>query len=256
MTYFIKIAYSGRDFHGYQTQKGLRTVQGVLNECARELFGCECDITGCSRTDAGVHARGFCATLTPSSPNAPCIPADKLPIAMCNLLPPDVAVYEAEIAGQGFHPRYDALGKEYIYRINNSRIRDPFDNYFSYHRVIPISDEGFERMCAAAKKICGERDYAAFMAAGSNITDCIRNVFYVIPTRNGNKIEIRVAANGFLYNMVRIIVGTLLDCADGKIDPDDIDSIISSHDRTRAGQTAPPEGLCLEKVFYGELPEF
>lgn len=254
MTYFIKLAYSGRDFHGYQAQKGLRTVQGVLNEAAEKLFGCRCDITGCSRTDAGVHAREFCAILTPSDTDAPIIPPDRLPAAMCNLLPQDVALYEASFAADGFHPRYDALGKEYVYRINNSRIRDPFDTYFSYHRVIPIDDEGYRLMCEAASRICGKRDYASFMAAGSNVTDCVRNVYYVKVSRDKNKYEIRVAADGFLYNMVRIIVGTLLDCADRKIAPDDIDFIIESKNRTLAGQTAPPQGLCLEKVFYGKLP--
>jgi tRNA pseudouridine38-40 synthase len=254
MTYFIRLAYSGRDFHGYQAQKGLRTVQGVLNEAAKLLFGCDCLITGCSRTDAGVHARDFCATLTPLSASAPTIPADKLPIAMCNLLPSDVAVFEASEAPKGFHPRYDALGKEYVYRINNSRLRNPFDTYFSYHRVIPIDDIGYELMCRAAEKIKGKRDYSAFMAAGSNITECVRNIYYVKLSRDKNNYEIRVAADGFLYNMVRIIVGTLLDCADRKISPEDIDRIIESKDRTKAGQTAPPQGLCLEKVFYGKLP--
>lgn len=254
MQYFIKIAYSGRDFHGYQAQKGLRTVQGVLTACAAELFGCPCQITGCSRTDAGVHARCFCAVLKPLSESAPRIPPDRLPMALCNLLPPDLSVWFSCEAPDGFHPRYDALGKEYLYRIYNRRIRNPFENYFSYHRVIPVTDEGFRRMCEAADRIRGRQDYRAFMAAGSTVTDCVRNVWYVRAEREDSVVTIRVAADGFLYNMVRIIVGTLLDCADGKLEPEAVSDVIASGNRVLAGQTAPPEGLCLERVFYRDMP--
>lgn len=247
MKYFAKIKYIGTDFHGFQVQPGHRTVQGELCSALAQATGSECKITGCSRTDAGVHANTFCITV--ENENAT-VPPDKLPLAVARFLPPDLSLYYASEADSSFHPRYSVKSKEYLYRIRNTRISDPFD----YGRVWllnpPISEIALEKMKKAAKYIVGKKDFAAFMAEGSDVTDTVREVFYLTVERTGDYIEIKICADGFLYNMVRIIVGTLTEVAYGRIKPEDIEDIIKSGDRKKAGMTAPAAGLYLNHVNY------
>jgi tRNA pseudouridine38-40 synthase len=247
MTYLAKIKYLGTHFHGFQVQPGLRTVQGELNAALNLAFGLPCKVTGCSRTDAGVHANEFCVMV---DCNGGTIPADKLPIAVSRFLPNDLSLFYAEECSEGFHPRYDVKEKEYLYRIINSRIYDPFEFGRAWFVARPITDEGIERMRDASKYIMGKKDFATFMAEGSDIVDTVRTVTNLSVEKNGDLIEIRICADGFLYNMVRIIVGTLTEVAFGRFDPDEMPDIIASKDRTRAGMTAPADGLYLNSVKY------
>ena len=246
MKYFAKIKYLGTNFHGFQVQPEKRTVQGELCAAMNAVFGVPCRVTGCSRTDGGVHANEFCLTIDNDGGT---IPPDKLPLAIARFLPEDICLFYAKECDSEFHPRYDAKGKEYLYRILNTKVQDPFETNRAWFLPRIISDEGLERMREAAKYIIGEHDFSAFMAAGSDTDDTVRVVDYIKIERNGDIIELRIHANGFLYNMVRIIVGTLVYVSEGKIDPLKIKDIINAKDRTRAGKTAPADGLYLEKVF-------
>lgn len=247
MKYFAKIKYLGTAFHGFQVQPGLRTVQGELNNALNQAFGLPCKVTGCSRTDAGVHANEFCLTVECEGGT---IPADKLPIAVARFLPTDLSLFYAEECDNAFHPRYDVREKEYLYRIINRPIYDPFEFGRAWFLSRPVSDDGLLLMQSAAKHFIGRYDFSTFMSEGSDVEDTVRTVTALSVERNGDLIEIRISADGFLYNMVRIIVGTLTEVAFGRISPDDIVDIINSHDRSRAGMTAPAEGLYLNKVVY------
>lgn len=247
MKYFAKIKYLGTAFHGFQVQPELRTVQGELNAALNEAFGLPCKVTGCSRTDAGVHANEFCLTVECDGGT---IPADKLPIAVSRFLPEDLSLFYAKECDESFHPRYDVKEKEYLYRIMNTRIYDPF--YYGRVWFVPryIDDAALEKMNVAAKHFLGKHDFSTFMAEGSDVEDTARNITALSVTREGDIIDVRISADGFLYNMVRIIVGTLTEVAFGRILPDDIPEIIASRDRSRAGMTAPAEGLYLNRVVY------
>ena len=233
-------------------QNNAPTVQQKLNEAALEIFGRPCDITGCSRTDSGVHANEFCATITFKGENFldTKIPNSKIPFAFCAHLPDDIAVKEASWVDESFHPRYDVKYKEYLYRIWNRPERNPFFIDMCLHYPKHIDDQMLEAMNKAAENFCGKHDFIAYMSKGGNEKDTVRNVKYASVTRNGDFVEFRVAADGFLYNMVRIMTGTLLYVAEGKIKPESIPEITASLDRKRTGFTAPACGLFLNKVVY------
>lgn len=247
MKYFAKIKYLGTNFHGFQVQPGKRTVQGELCRALSEALGVDVKVTGVSRTDAGVHANEFC--ITALAPGAT-VPAQKLPLAVARFLPNDLSLYYAEECLADFHPRYDVKSKEYLYRIINSPIYDPFEYGRAWFVPRTISDEAVERMNIACSYIVGTHDFSAFMSEGSDVTDTVRTVYSCSTDKNGALIEIRISADGFLYNMVRIIVGTLIEVAYNRILPEEIPDIISSHSRALAGMTAPAEGLYLDKVTY------
>lgn len=241
--YILKIAYKGTNYCGWQVQPHKPTVQATVQKACEEVFGTEVTLTGCSRTDSGVHARGFVAHVNGDLPN---IPLSSLPIALNTALPEDIAIIEAENAPEGFHPRYDALGKEYVYYIRNSKLRDPFFDETSWQFPRHIDEVKANELCA---EFVGKKDFAAFMAAGSKITDTVREIKYCKAERKDDMVVITVAADGFLYNMVRIIVGTVAEKASGTKLPS-ISEIIDSKDRSLAGTTAPAKGLVLNKVFY------
>ena len=252
MKLLLYLSYLGSDFCGYQVQPERRTVQGELCRAAQELFGFDCDITGCSRTDSGVHANMFCATVTKKGDDTldTHISAEKIPSAMNAHLPPDIAVWGADWRDDDFHPRYDVKYKEYIYRIYNRRERDPFEEGRSLHYPRVISEVAFDNMNKAAQNLQGVHDFSAFMAQGSKVESTVRNIYYASVERQGDVVVFRVAADGFLYNMVRILTGTLISVAERKISPNEIKDIIESCDRGRAGMTAPAHGLYLNKVQY------
>ena len=252
MKLLLRIKYLGTDFCGYQIQKDKRTVQGELNRAARELFGFDCDVTGCSRTDSGVHANDFCAAVTKKGEDSLFTDIDisKIPRAMSAHLPSDIAVKSAEWVDDGFHPRYDVKYKEYIYRIYDGAVRDPFFEGRALYLPRAVGDEALERMKAAASKFVGKHDFAAFMAQGSSVSTTVREVMYAEVERVHQEIIFRVAADGFLYNMVRIMTGTLIAVAEGRIEPESIEEIIESRLRERAGMTAAACGLYLNKVVY------
>ncbi len=252
MKLLIKLSYLGENFCGYQVQSEGRSVQGELTRAAAELFGARCDITGCSRTDSGVHANCFCATVSEreSGKLDTSLPLERIPRALNAHLPDDISVFSAEWVDDGFHPRYDVRYKEYIYRIYVGQNRDPFERGRSLFLGRDIDADSLDRMNLAASQMVGKHDFTSFMACGSNVCSTVREVIYADVTRERNIVTFRVAADGFLYNMVRIMTGTLLSVAQGKTDPYAISEIIEAKDRNRAGMTAPPEGLYLNKVEY------
>ena len=247
MKYLAKIAYIGTDFCGFQVQPSKRTVMGTLSESLTRLFGVEPKITGCSRTDSGVHALGFCVSI--ESDNAS-VPPDKLPMAAIPFLPDDLSILEAIEIPPDFHVRYDVESKTYLYRIYNSRVPHPMEQNRSWFLPYILSDDAFLRMQEGAKAFVGKHDFSAFMAEGSDVIDTVRTVKALDITKEENVISIRICADGFLYNMVRIIVGTLVEHALGRRGFDDLSQIISSKKRENAGMTAPASGLYLETVLY------
>jgi tRNA pseudouridine38-40 synthase len=250
MKYFAKIKYLGTEFHGFQVQPNLRTVQGELCRALDCAFGVPCKVTGCSRTDAGVHANEFCVTIENEGGT---IPPEKLPIAVSRFLPTDLSLFYARYCPDNFHPRYDVISKEYLYKISNARIYDPFlyGRVMCFPRV--LNDEDVERMRKAADYIIGRYDFSAFMSEGSDVTDTVRTVYSLDIKKNGESIDIYISADGFLYNMVRIIVGTLLEVGVSRFSPEYVKELVESKNRNLAGMTAPPEGLYLNKVIY---PDF
>ena len=253
MKILLTLSYLGSNYCGYQVQRDERTVQGELNRAAQELFGFECDVTGCSRTDSGVHANMFCACITQKGAASleTRVDASKIPGALNAHLPEDISVKNAEWVDDGFHPRYDVTYQEYVYKITNSPCRDPLSSGRSWHIQNPIfSDGDIERMNAAAAYFCGTHDFSAFMASGSKVESTVRTVKYAKVEKFDDTVIFTVAADGFLYNMVRILMGTLVYVARGRISPEEITKIIESKDRSLAGVTAPAEGLYLNRVVY------
>lgn len=249
MKILLRLSFVGTAYCGWQSQKNGRSVQEALTRAADELFGRPCDVTGCSRTDSGVHANLYCAAVNFKGEDGieTTIPLEKLPRAINNFLPEDISVTSAEFVPDDFHPRYNATAKEYVYKIYTRTERDAFlaGRVWFYPKKLDV-----EKMKSAAEKFLGKHDFSAFMAQGSKITDCERTVFKSEITEDGDMITFRVEADGFLYNMVRIMVGTLVDVGTGRFSPDDILQIIESKDRSRAGTTAPAEGLYLNNVKY------
>jgi len=248
----IDISFVGTAYCGYQVQPSSPTVQQELNNAAKKLFGFDCDIVGCSRTDSGVHANHFCATVSQkgmeSLPTS--IPLEKIPSALCFYLPEDISVMSATWVRDDFHARYDVKYKEYLYCIWNAKQRDPFLHGRAWHYPKHIDDNALEQMRLAAKKLEGTHDFSSYMAANSSVATTVRTVYKTDVYREGNAIYFKVSADGFLYNMVRIFTGTLISVAEGKISVDDIDKITEVKDRSKAGITAPPQGLYLNKVVY------
>ena len=247
MKYFAKIKYLGTDFCGFQVQPEKRTVQGELCTALSLAFGLPCKVTGCSRTDSGVHANEFCITVENDGGS---IPAEKLPVAVAKYLPNDLSLFWAEQCDDDFHPRYDVVSKEYLYRVINAKIYDPFEYGRAWFVPRTVDDKALERMQIAASHIVGTHDFSSFMSEGSDVEDRVRTVFYLNVEKINDLIEIRISADGFLYNMVRIIVGTLFEVAAGRIDPNTRPKIIESKNRSNSGPTAPPQGLYLNKVVY------
>jgi tRNA pseudouridine38-40 synthase len=229
-----------------------RRISPTGSDAGRDsAFGFQCNVTGCSRTDAGVHALGFCASVEPkNAEDEITVPIEKIPIAINIKLPPDISVLSAKEVSESFHPRYDVIEKEYVYKIHASRIKNPFYDGLALEYGREISDDGIERMNQAAQRFVGTHRFDAFMAQGSQVEDTERTVYSAEVKRNGDLVEFTVCANGFLYNMVRIMVGTLLRVECGRLSPDDITEIIKSQNREKAGFTAKPDGLYLKKIHY------
>ena len=252
MKLLLKISFLGTNYNGYQVQPDKPTVQRELNDAAKRILGFECDVVACSRTDSGVHANEFYICVSKKGENnLECtIPMDKIPFAFNSVLPDDISVLEGKMVDNEFHPRYDVKHKEYIYKIWNNPIKNPFYSDRAYHIPQSYSDEIIEKMNEAAQFFCGKHDFCSYMAQGSKIVDSNREIKYAQVYREGDFIIFKVAADGFLYNMVRIMMGTLLLVAQGKIEPSDIEKITESKNRKNAGSTVPACGLYLNKVEY------
>lgn len=259
MKILMKLRYDGGAYCGFQAQPNGVSVQSVLTDAAARLFGFPCDITGCSRTDSGVHARGFCATVSPREAarrgESWCsIPPGRFHRAINTLLPPDIAVCAAASVPDDFHARYNVAEKTYEYCIYDDPARDPFLRGRVYPSPRKIDGAGLHRMQETAALFIGTHDFSGYMAAGSRITDARRTVRAAEVERMvDGQIVFRVTADGFLYNMVRIMAGTLLECAWGRRTADDALAALNTGVRSRAGFTAPPEGLYLCEVLYDRV---
>lgn len=239
----LTLRFVGTRYHGWQVQPNGVTVQETLQNAVGRVTGVRSGITGCSRTDAGVHAAMFCCAFDTESP----LRGDKMASALNAHLPEDIAVYGCREVAADFHPRYSAAGKRYLYRIWNAPQRNPFWEGLALHVKRPLDADRLNR---AADAYRGTHDFAAFCAAGSSVKDTVRTVRRSEVYREGDLVTFLVEADGFLYNMVRIMAGTLLDIADGKRPPDGIPAALSSGKRSAAGRTAPAYGLILDRVFY------
>lgn len=243
MNVLIKLAYDGTDYCGFQIQNDQPTVFATFQEALLRILGHPTDIKGCSRTDSGVHAKCFCLNFKTEKQ----LNLHRLPLALNANLPRDIRVLEAMEVPEDFHARYSSKGKEYTYYILNSHIDNPFFNRY-YYKVASVLDT--EKMNTAAQHYVGTHDFRSFMAAKSKIEDCVRTVYSARVEREGDMIKFVVSADGYLYNMVRIMVGTLLDVGRGITEPDHVKEIISACNRSAAGVTAPAQGLFLTQVFY------
>ena len=245
----LSLRYDGTGYHGWQVQKNGVTVQETLQNALQAVLAVRPGVTGCSRTDAGVHAEQFCCHLDTASAIAP----EKLVAALNAHLPTDMAVCGCREVPSDFHARYACKGKTYRYQIYNSRWPNPFYDKYAWRLRSPLD---IELLAASCKPFLGRHDFVGFSAAGGGVADTVRTLSdFSVETRpvgEGERLVLlRVTADGFLYNMVRILVGTLVAVQQGKIRLEDLPDILASRDRGRAGPTAPPQGLFLERVFYG-----
>lgn len=237
------LRFDGRAFRGWQVQPNAPTVMQTFQDALEAALGVRPDVKGCSRTDAGVHARAYGVSFHVESP----IPCGRLPAALNAVLPRAMAVTGCREVPEEFHARYSAKGKRYVYRILNTPVRDPFWEGMALHVARPLDAAVLDK---AAKDFIGTHDFSAFRNAGGKEGDAVRTVFDSGVCRSGDLVLFSVSGDGFLYNMVRIMTGTLLDIACGRIGPDAIKGILASKNRLKAGATAPACGLLLDEVFY------
>lgn len=237
------ISFLGTAYHGWQVQENAVTVQQTVQDAVEKIIRKRENIIGCSRTDAGVHANMYCFNMRTESD----ISVNQLVKALNAVLPFDISVTDCREVPLDFHARYSCKSKEYIYLIYNDKTRNPF--WYERALFYPYSlDADF--LNEQAKQFVGTHDFSAFCASGSSTENNIRTITEAKVEKNGKTVQMTFSADGFLYNMVRIMVGTLLDVSAGKIEKDAICKIINSNDRNMAGITAPPCGLYLNKVNY------
>lgn len=246
--YRLKLAYDGTNFSGFQVQPNKRTVQGEIEKALNTMSkGTFIRIKGAGRTDAGVHARG--QVIHFDYPKA--IPADGMLRALNALSPDDIVVYESDIVNDQFHSQYLAKGKTYQYRVDNHKLEDPFTRLYAHHHPFEMD---LKRTKQALKYLEGTHDFTSFASAQSNKEDKTRTIYEASVEIDERTEEwvFTFRGNGFLYNMIRIIVGTVLQVADGRRPVEDIPNILEAKDRTVAGPTVAPKGLCMMEVYYSE----
>ena len=248
----LRLRYDGSAYHGWQLQKEDITVAAVLEEALEKVCGHPVRVTGCGRTDAGVHALRYCANFRTDST----IPADRIPYALNTRLPADVAVVDAVEAEEDFNAILSCRKKEYIYRILNAKIRDPFleKRVCFYPQNLDL-----ERMKKAAEAFIGTHDFRAVRSEGTRTRTTVRTVYSCTVEKTGDLITVAICADGFLYNMCRAIAGTLVYASYGKLEPENIPLLLEKGDRRLTGPTMPPQGLYLHRVWYdgavGEMME-
>ena len=237
------VAYDGTNYCGWQVQPNGITVQEVLNQALSDLFAKKIACIGASRTDAGVHALGNVAVFDTDTR----IPADKISFALNQRLPEDIRIQESKEVAGDFHPRFCNSRKTYEYRILNREFPLPMyrnNTYFCYRKL------DLEKMQQAAEYLKGEHDFKSFCAAAAVVETTVRTIYELTVSRQEDIITIRVTGNGFLYNMVRIIAGTLLQAGMGMIEPEEIKTILAAKERSAAGPTAPAQGLTMIGIEY------
>ena len=239
----LKLRYDGSKFHGWQVQKNAYTVQEALQDALEKVFSERPAVKGCSRTDSGVHANVYFVAFK-TEKNIPC---EKILTALNTYLPKSVCVFECEDTTDDFHPRYSCKAKEYVYKIYNAKIRNPFYENRAMFYPYKLDEKYLDEQ---AQAFVGKHDFKGFCSKRTDVEDTVRTVYYANVKREGDFVIFTVCADGYLYNMVRIMVGTLLFIAQGKIKKDELPKIIEKKDRTLAGKTASPYGLYLNKVEY------
>ena len=239
----IEIKYDGSSYHGWQVQKNALTVQEVFQDAVEKVFSQRLDVKGCSRTDSGVHANSYFLTVDTDMD----ISDYGVVMALNTHLPKDICAVSCKEAEPDFHPRYSCRSKQYVYKIYNGEIRNPFYADYAYHYKYNIDADYLNE---EAQAFVGTYDYSGFCSAKSDVEDTVRTVYSFKVYREGDMVFFEVEADGFLYNMVRIMVGTLLFISQGKIKSGQLNDIIHSKNRALAGKTAPPQGLYLNKVNY------
>lgn len=244
MRILIRVSYDGTAYSGWQIQPNATTVEGTLRQAVGSLFGADIELIGASRTDAGVHALGNVAVFDVDTR----IPAPKIAYALNARLPDDIRVWQSIQVEDGWHPRHNDCVKTYEYSIYNDTFENPKKRLYShfYYGNLDV-----DMMRKAAAYFIGEHDFSAFCSAGSQVADKVRTIYSLDVIQDGREIVLRVKGNGFLYNMVRIIAGTLIKAGTGDIRSQDIPGIIESRDRQLAGPTAPARGLTLVEIDYG-----
>ncbi len=239
----LNLQYDGTNYHGWQIQPNGITVQELLQNAVFEITRQKTSVTGCGRTDAGVHALNYVCNFHIGTN----IPIEKIPHALNSHLPEDIRVFNAELAEEDFHAGDSAVKKRYVYQILNREFDDAFLTKYAWHCKYKLNIGDMQK---AAEAFLGEHDFIGFASSGFTVKTTIRTIYSLDITESNGLITIDITGNGFLYNMVRIIAGTLVFVGSGKIDPLDMADIIASCDRTRAGITAPAKGLFLKEVFY------
>ena len=239
----VTMGFRGTNYHGFQRQPNGITVQEVVETALSKLFNEPVTIQGCSRTDTGVHAKEYCFTMQTEKQ----LPERNFIRGACGYLPEDISIYRVEEMPADFHARFSCKAKEYMYRIHNSESKNPFttDLELLYRRKLDIP-----LMQEAAQHFIGTHDFATFCTNCTEKQNTIRTIYDITIEKQGNTVILLVKGNGFLYNMVRAITGTVLYAAEGKLTPEEIPVILDSGNRTLAGPTAPPGGLYLTRVWY------
>lgn len=239
----VTISYDGTAYHGFQRQDNAYTIQQAVEEAIEELTKEKVSIVGCSRTDTGVHANEFVFNVNLESS----ITERGIIYGLNGLLPDDIAVLACEIVPCDFHARYNCKGKEYIYIIHNSEIKNPFYRDYAYRHWYPLKADVMHK---AAQDFVGTHDFKSFCSTACTKENTVRTIYSFDVAREGDRVIFKVSGDGFLYNMVRIMVGTLVFISDGKIPPDAIPQILEGKNRVKAGKTVMPSGLYLNRVFY------
>ncbi len=239
----LRLAYDGTNYHGWQRQERDVTVQQTLEEALEKVCGHPVVCHGCGRTDAGVHALRYCANFRTDCR----IPIDRVPLAVNARLPGDIAVSAACEAEEGFNAIGSCQRKEYVYLIHNSRVRDPFRQHRVCFYPSPLT---LETLRAAGAAFEGTHDFAAVRSVGTETRSTVRTVYWCRAEQRGELFAIRVCADGFLYNMVRAIVGTMVYASHGKLAPEDIPALLESRDRRLTGPTMPAAGLYMHRLWY------
>ena len=243
MRVFLKIEYDGTNYCGWQIQPNGNTVQAEIVKAIETLTGESVNLVGSGRTDAGVHAVGQVAHFDTQAS----VPPEKFKQALNTILPDDIKISESGMAKENFHARYSAKKKTYIYRLYESDHTHPLKDRYAVRVAGPLN---VKKMNDGAKLLVGEKDFRCFLASDSAVKDTVRKIYFAEVSENGEDIEFKIIGNGFLYNMVRIIVGTLVKIGEGKIPPEEMTEIIESGKRDLAGMTMPPRGLVLYEVEY------
>jgi len=239
----LVIEYDGKDFNGWQKQPTKLNIQGEIERAIKDITGEEVELNASGRTDAGVHSLGQVANFKTNSS----IPVEKFPIALNTKLKRSIRILSAEEVDENFHSRYNCKKKTYRYVINNSENGTAIYRNLEYNFSQKLD---VEKMRGAAKYFVGEHDFKGLKASGTSSKSSVRTIYKAEVYKENEKVIIELTGNGFLYNMVRIISGTLIEVGTGKIKPEEITDIIKSGERERAGKTLPPQGLYLVKVEY------